>query len=70
MGTLTLSASVGQCNFQITSNLNMSQQGKAFKQRYYLNIYTLNLCRPGLYSGKAHSEHVATAEKFQTAILS
>jgi len=34
------------CNFQVTSNLNVSQQGKEFKQGYYRNIYTLRLCRP------------------------
>jgi len=30
--TLTIYASVVQCYFQVTSNLNMSQQGKWFKQ--------------------------------------
>jgi len=28
------------------ANLNMSQQGKVFKQRYYRNIKTLIFCRP------------------------
>jgi len=32
IGPLTLLVSVDQCYFQVTSNLNMSQQGNGFKQ--------------------------------------
>jgi len=32
----------------------MSQQGKAFKQRYYPKINTLSLCRPELLSSNAN----------------
>jgi len=59
MGTLTHLLSVGKCFFQITLNLNMSQQGKWIKQRYYRNINNLSLCRPELLSGNLKSEHVA-----------
>jgi len=48
----------------------MSQQWKWFKQRYYGNINTLNLCRPVLHSGNVQSEHVATGERGQTTMLS
>jgi len=51
IGTLTIQASVGKGYFQVTSNLNMSQQGKYIKQRYYRNINTLSLFRPLLHSG-------------------
>jgi len=48
----------------------MSQQWKGFKQRYYLNLNTLRLCRPGLLSCNVQSEHVATVEMVQTTVLS
>ena len=48
----------------------MSQQGKLFKQRYYLNFNKLNMCRPVLFSGNAQSEHAAADEIVQTTILS
>jgi len=48
----------------------MSQQGKAFKQRYYLNLNTLSLCRPVLHSGNVQSEHVAAGKSVQITILS
>ena len=69
-GILTLQDSVCQCYFQVTSNLNMSQQGKGFKQRYYRKLKTLNLCRPVLLSGNVQSEHVAAGKVFKRAILS
>ena len=43
---------------QVTSNLNMSQQGKLFKQQYYRNINTLSLCRRVLLSRNGQFEHV------------
>ena len=51
------------------SNLNMSQQGKGYKQRYYRNIYTLNRCTPVLISVIVQFEHIAAGECFQTTIL-
>jgi len=51
------------------SNLNMSQQGKAFKQQYYRNIYTLSRCTPVLFSVNFQSELVAAGEFIQTTIL-
>ena len=69
-GTLTIQASVGQCYFQVTSNLNMPQQGKCFKQRYYQNIDTFSMCGPVLLSGNDQSENFATGESFHTTILS
>jgi len=51
IGTLTLKASVGQCYFQVTCNLNLSQQWKVFKKRYYRNLNSLRLCRQVLLSG-------------------
>jgi len=48
IGTLIPEVAVDQCYFQVTSNLNMSQQGILFKQRYYWNLNTLSLCRPVL----------------------
>jgi len=62
MGTLTLQDPVGQCHFQVKSNLNMSKQGKSFEQRYYRNLNILSLCRLLLISGNFQSEHVAAAE--------
>jgi len=62
--------SVGQFHLQVTSNLNMSQQVKGLKQRYYRNINTFSLCRPVLLSGNLQSEHVETARSVQTTILS
>jgi len=38
MGTFTVQPAVGQCYFQVTSNLNISQQGKGIKQQYYRNV--------------------------------
>jgi len=70
IGTLTLQASVGQCYFQVTSILNMSQWGKVSVKRYYWNINTLSLCRPMLLTGNFQSDHVAAEEVFQTLILS
>jgi len=55
IGTLTIKASVGQRYYQVTSNLNMSQQGKVFKQRYYRNLNILNFCRTRLLSGNFQS---------------
>jgi len=49
--------------------MNMSQQGKYLKQRYYRNLNTLSLCRLVLLSGKIQTEHVAAGEKVQTTIL-
>jgi len=69
IGNLTHSVSVGQCYFQVKSNLNMSQQGKFFKQRYYRNINTLNLCKPVLLSGNVKSEYLAAEERVQTTLL-
>jgi len=68
--TLTNLTSVGQCYFQVTSNLNMSKEGKGFKQRYYQNINTLSLCRPVLLSCPVQSEQVAAGESVETTILS
>jgi len=65
IGTFTLIAFVGQCYFQVTFNLNMLQQGKISKQRYYRNINTLSLCRPVLLSGNAQSEHAAAWKCFK-----
>ena len=61
---------VGQCYFPVTSNLNMLDQGKVFRQRYYRNLNNLRLCRPVLLSGNFQFEHVAAGEIVQTAILS
>jgi len=47
------------------SSLNMSQQGKWFKQRYYRNINSSSICRPVLLSGNLQSEKVAAGEAFQ-----
>ena len=69
IGTLTISSYVGQCYFQVTSNLNKSEQEKFFKQRYYRNINTLILCRPVLLSGNDQSEHVTAVERFQRTML-
>jgi len=69
IGTLTASASVGQCYFQVTYNLNMSQQWKEFKQRYYRKLNNLCLCRPVLLSGNVQSEHVAEVASVRTTIL-
>jgi len=54
--------SVGEGCFQVTSNLNMSQKWKSFKQRYYRNTNILSLCRTVLLSGNVQSEHVAAGE--------
>jgi len=70
IGTLNFHASVGQCYLQVTFNLNMSQQGKKFIQRYYRNINKLKLCRPLLLSGNVQSEHVAGGNGVQKIILS
>jgi len=70
IGTLISLASVGQCYFQVTSNLNMSQQGKGFKQQYYFNINTLRLCRPELLSDNVQTEHFAAGEMVQAMMLS
>jgi len=43
----------------------MSQHGKFYKQGYYRNINTLNLCRPVLLSSNFQSEHVAAGENFK-----
>jgi len=51
-------------------NLNISQQGSGFKQRYYRNLNTLSFCRPVLLLGNVLSENVAAGESFQTTILS
>jgi len=69
IGKLTIKASVGQCYFQVTSKLNMSQQGQEFILRYNRNIYTLSICRRALRSGNVQSEHVATGESVLTTIL-
>jgi len=50
--------------------MNMSQQGKEFKQRYYRNLNTLRLCRPVLLSGNLQTDHVAAGEMVQTTVLS
>ena len=47
------------------SSLNMSQQGKWFKQRYYRNINSSSICRPVLLSGNLQSEKFAAGEAFQ-----
>ena len=70
IGTLTIKVSVGQCYFQVTFNLNMSQQGKDFIQRHYRNINTLSLCRPVLLESNIQSEHVAAGESLDKTILS
>jgi len=46
--------------------MNMSQQGKGFKQRYYRNLNALRLCRPLLLSGNVQSEHFAAGDSVQT----
>jgi len=61
---------VGQWYFQVIPNLNMSQQWKVSKQRYYRTLNTLGLCRPLLLSGYVQSEHVAAVESIQATILS
>jgi len=48
----------------------MSQHGKVYKQRYYLNINNVSHCRPVLLSGKAQTEHVTAGDSVQTMILS
>jgi len=70
IGIFTLYSSVGQCHFQLTSNLNLSQQWKIFKKLYYRNVNNLSLCRPVILSGNAQSEHVEAGEMVQTKILS
>jgi len=55
---------------KLTSNLNISQLEKVFKQRQYRNINTLRLCRQVLLSGNDQLEHVAAVEMVQTTILS
>ena len=67
---LTLYASVRQCYFQVTTNLNMAQQGKVFRQLYDPNMNTLRICRAVLLSGNVRSEHVAAGESVETTILS
>ena len=62
--------SVGQYYFQVTSNLNMSQQGKRFKQRYYGKFYNLRICSPGILSVNIQSEHVAAGKSVHTTKLS
>jgi len=52
------------------ANLNMSQQGKVFKQRYYRFLITLSLCRPVLLSGNVQSKHIAAGESVKIVILS
>jgi len=49
--------------------MNMSQQGKIFKQKYYRNINFLSLCRLVLLSGNVQFQHVAAGEMVQTTIL-
>ena len=44
----------------------MLHQWKVFKQRYYLYINNLRICRPVLISSNVQSEHVAAGEKVQT----
>ena len=58
-----------QCYFQVTSNLNMSQKGEVFKQRFHRILNIIRLCRPELLSGNLQSEHVARGESVQTTIL-
>jgi len=65
IGTLTLYASVDHCYFQVPSNLNMSQEGKVFKQRYYRNLITSSTCISVILSGYFQSEHVAAGKKFK-----
>jgi len=55
---------------QVTSNLNMSQERKGFKQRHYRNNNDLGLCRTVLLSGNFQSEHVAAEEIVEETILS
>jgi len=50
--------------------MNLSQQGKVYKQRYYRNINNLRHCRPLLLSGNDQSEHVTAGEVFKQTILS
>ena len=47
------------------ANLNMSKQGKRFKQRYYWNLNSLSLCRPVLLSVNVQSEDVTAVEIFK-----
>jgi len=61
--------SVGQCYFQVTSNLNISRLGKWFKQRYNRNLNILRICRPVFLSGNSQSEHVTAVEMVQKTIL-
>jgi len=70
MGKLIIKASVCQGYFQVSSILDMSQQGKGFKQRYYRNINSLSPRTPVLLTGNDQSEHVATGKIVQTTILS
>jgi len=70
IGTLTLKSSVGQCYFQVTSNPNMSQQGKLFKQGYYRKLNNLSLPGSALLSGNIQSENFAVGEIIQTTIFS
>ena len=65
IGTLTALRSLGQCYFHVTYNMNMSQQWKEFKQRYYRNLNNLCLCRPVILSSNVQSEHVAAVEFVQ-----
>jgi len=48
----------------------MTQQGKAFKERYYRYIANLKLYRSVLHSVNFQSERVAEVESVQTTILS
>jgi hypothetical protein len=65
---LALNSYVGQSYFQVTSNLNRSQQLEDFKHRYIRKLSNLFLCRPVLLSGNVQSEHVAAAASVQTTI--
>ena len=47
----------------------MSQEGKAYKERYYRKINTLNICRPVLHSDNVQSEHVVAGESVERTIL-
>jgi len=43
--------------------MNMSQQGKGLKQRYYRNFNTLSLCRPVFLSRNIQTQQDAARKK-------
>jgi len=49
--------------------MNISQETKAFNQRYYRNNNNLGLCRTVLLSDNFESEHFAAEEIVQKKVL-